>query len=131
MMNIGSANVAALILAAGIPLAAQGEPSVTAQQEINALLANIELSGCEFYRNGSWYNSKMARAHLRDKYNYLVRRDLINAAEDFIEKAATESSMTGKPYQVTCSGREAVPSGHWLRDELARYRELQLKGGNR
>ena len=130
-MNIAWANVAALMLAAGLPLAVQGEPPAIAQQEISALLANIELSGCGFYRNGSWYNSKMARAHLRDKYNYLARRDLINTTEDFIEKGASESSVTGRPYQVRCSGREAVPSSQWLRDELARYRELQTKGVNR
>jgi hypothetical protein len=131
LANIDSANVAAWILAAVLPLAAQAEPSLIVQQEINALLANIELSGCEFYRNGSWYNSKMARAHLRDKYNYMARRNLIDTTEDFIEKGASESSVTGRPYQVRCSGREAVPSGEWLRDELERYRELQIKGANR
>jgi hypothetical protein len=130
-MNIGSANAAALALALGIPLAAHGEPPAVAQQEVNALLAGIERSGCEFYRNGSWYNSKRAQAHLRDKYNYLARRNQINIAEDFIDKGASESSISGTPYQVRCSGREAVPSSQWLREELARYRELQKTGGNR
>ena len=63
------------------------------------MLASIERSGCEFYRNGSWYNSKRAQAHLREKYNYLAGRNLINIAEDFIEKGATESSVTGTPYK--------------------------------
>jgi hypothetical protein len=130
-MKTGSANVAAWVLVLGLPLAAQGEPSAVTQQEINALLADIELSGCEFYRNGSWYNSKKAQVHLRDKYDYLARRDLINTTEDFIEKGASESSISGRPYQVRCNGREPVLSGQWLRDELARYRELQIKGVNR
>jgi hypothetical protein len=130
-MKIGSAKVVALVLALGVPLVAQAEPSAVTQQEVDALLASMERSGCEFYRNGSWYNSKRAQAHLRDKYQYLARRNLINMTEDFIEKAATESSVTGRLYQVRCSGREPMPSSQWLRDELVRYRELQKTGGNR
>ena len=129
-MTFRSANVVALVLALGVPPGAQAEPSAVTQKEVDALLVSIERSGCGFYRNGNWYNSKRAQAHLREKYNYLAGRNLINIAEDFIEKGATESSVTGTPYKVRCSGREAVPSSQWLRDELARYRELQLKGGN-
>jgi hypothetical protein len=93
-----------------------------AQTEINYLLGFVESSGCEFYRNGSWYDSKSAQAHLRYKYEMLAAADRITTAEDFIEKAATKSSLSGRPYQVRCGGGEAVTSNQWLRDVLTRYR---------
>jgi hypothetical protein len=101
---------------------ASAAPPVIAQTEINYLLGFVESSGCEFYRNGSWYDSKRAQAHLRDKYQMLAAADQINTAEDFIEKAATKSSLSGRPYQVRCRGREAVTSKQWLRDVLGRFR---------
>jgi hypothetical protein len=97
--------------------------------EINYLLGFVENSGCKFYRNGSWYDSKTAEAHLRYKYEMLAAGDQINTAEDFIEKAATKSSLSAQPYQVRCSGDEAVASNQWLRDVLARYRAPRLMRG--
>jgi Family of unknown function (DUF5329) len=101
---------------------ASAAPPAIAQTEINFLLGFIESSGCEFYRNGSWYDSKRAQAHLRDKYEMLAGTGQINTAEDFIEKAATKSSLSGRPYQIRCGGGEAVTSNQWLRDVLTRYR---------
>jgi len=101
---------------------ASAAPPAIAQTEISYLLGSIESSACEFYRNGSWYDSKRAQAHLRGKYEILVAADQISTAEDFIEKAATKSSLSGRPYQVRCGGGEAVTSNQWLRDTLARYR---------
>ena len=109
-------------LAGLLPPVARAAPLAIAQTEINYLLAFVESSGCEFYRNGSWYDSKKAQAHLSYKYQMLVARDQINTAEDFIEKAATKSSLSGRPYQVRCRGDDAATSNQWLRDELARYR---------
>lgn len=92
-----------------------------AQIEIDYLLQYVETSGCSFYRNGSWYDSSHAKAHLRTKYDYMAARNLIGSAEDFIDKAATKSSLSGKPYKIRC-GSEEVESGQWLREVLARYR---------
>jgi hypothetical protein len=50
---------------------ARAEPPVNVQREVNFLLSYIGRSGCEFYRNGTWSDSKTAQTHLRDKYNYL------------------------------------------------------------
>ncbi|MGB8328080.1 MAG: DUF5329 domain-containing protein [Steroidobacteraceae bacterium] len=90
--------------------------------EINGLLQFVATSGCAFYRNGSWYDSKRAQAHLREKYDWLAAHDLIRTAEDFIEKGATRSMLSSRPYQVSCRGAAPMASGQWLRDELARYR---------
>jgi hypothetical protein len=97
---------------------ARAEPPTNVQMEVNFLLGYIEGSGCEFYRN----DSKTAQAHLRDKYRFLVARNLISTTEDFIERAATESSFSGQPYKARCNGGATVTSGQWLRDELARFR---------
>ena len=93
-----------------------------AQREIGQLLEYIAESGCEFNRNGSWHKSSAAQAHLRSKYEYLARRNLINAAEDFISMVATKSSVTGDPYEVRCSSRAPVASNRWLSDVLANLR---------
>jgi hypothetical protein len=114
--------VLAPLLGLALLTVASAAPPAIAQTEINYLLGFIESSGCEFYRNGSWYDSKRAQAHLRDKYEMLAAADQISTAEDFIEKAATQSSLSGRPYQVRCGGREAVTSKQWLRDVLTRYR---------
>jgi len=85
---------------------ASAEPPTIAKTEVNYPLGFIESSGCEFYRNGTWYDSKRAQAHLRDKYELLAAADRISTAEDFIEKAATKSGLSGRPYQVRCRGDE-------------------------
>ncbi len=113
---------AGLVLALTLVPLAHAGPRAMAETEINYLLDFVGSSGCEFYRNGGWYDSKRAQAHLRSRYQWLAARDQINTAEDFIEKAATTSSLSGRPYEVKCDGSEAVPSNRWLREELTRYR---------
>lgn len=115
----------AACLAAGLLFfaTAQAAPPPIAQVEINYLLSTVAMSECEFYRNGSWYDAKFAAAHLRSKFQYLLAKDLVHSSEDFIEKAATVSSLSGRPYAIRCKGGEAVPTGQWLLILLARYRE--------
>ncbi|WP_372528719.1 DUF5329 family protein, partial [Piscinibacter sp.] len=91
---------ATLLLGVLLASVARAEPPTSVQIEVNYLLGYIEGSGCEFYRNGTWYNSQMAQSHLRDKYKFLVARNLVNTTEQFIERAATDSSLSGEPYQV-------------------------------
>jgi hypothetical protein len=101
---------------------ARAEIPTNVQIEVNFLLGYVEGSGCEFYRNGTWHDSKAAQVHLRDKYKWLVARNLINTTEDFIERAATESSFSGLPYQVRCNGGATLTSNQWLREELTYLR---------
>lgn len=108
------------VLMLGLLLApvARAEPPATVQAEVNFLLGYVEGSGCAFYRNGAWHDSKEAQAHLRDKYKWLAARNLINTTEEFIERAATQSSFTGLAYKVKCNGGATITSNQWLRDEL-------------
>jgi hypothetical protein len=96
-------------------------PSATAKAEIDQLLTRLESSGCQFERNGSWHNGAEARAHIERKYRYLLNRQLVGSTEDFILGAATQSSMSGKPYQVKC-GNTQVTSGQWMAEQLKQVR---------
>lgn len=116
--TMGSVLMLGLLL---VPVA-RAEPPASVQIEVNFLLGYLEGSRCEFYRNGTWHDSKAAQAHLRGKYRYLVASNLVNTTEQFIERAATESSLSGRPYEVRCNGGATVTSSQWLRDELARFR---------
>jgi hypothetical protein len=123
-MNLRLTRYWVLMLGLLVVPVARAEPRTNVQLEVNFLLGYIEGSGCEFYRNGTWYDGKSAQTHLRDKYKYLVANNLINTTEDFIERAATQSSFSGKPYEVRCNGGAPVTSSQWLRDELARFRRF-------
>jgi hypothetical protein len=124
-MNIRSAVKFGLAPSLLLASLAMGAPSPEVQTEVEYLLQHIEDSGCEFYRNGIWYNSRRARSHLQDKYQYLVAHDEISTTDDFIERAAARSSVTGIPYQIRCSGSAAVESRPWLLDALAAYRQTR------
>jgi len=96
--------------------------STVAQSEVNHLLDFVDQSGCDFYRNGSWYNSKRASTHLRFKYQALAAANRTVTAEEFIAKAATASSLTGQAYAVRCPAELIEPCDAWLSTELTRYR---------
>jgi hypothetical protein len=98
-------------------------PSTAARSEIGQLLAFVAKSGCQFNRNGTWSPAPEASAHLAEKERYLAERGRIASAEDFIAKAATKSSMTGKPYTVRCGSEPAIASDEWLMAELRRFRQ--------
>ena len=100
----------------------QAQTSPQANQEIKGLLDFVELSECKFVRNGSEYPGPEARAHLEKKLNYLEGKNLVSSAEDFIDLAATKSSMSGKAYQVRCA-TGVQPTSTWLKAELQRQRQ--------
>lgn len=91
--------------------------------EIRGLLEFIETSDCTFIRNGTEYAGPRARAHLEQKLNYLESKNRVKSAEDFIDLAATKSSMSGRAYEVRCS-QGTQPAGIWLHRELQRQREF-------
>jgi hypothetical protein len=123
-MRIVKLPLLALIAALNLLPAADAAPPAAAAIEISYLLGLIEQSGCEFFRNGTWYDAQRAQAHLRAKYDMLTATDQIKSAEDFIEKAASNSSMSGQPYQIKCSGGAATTTRQWFSAALARYRKI-------
>jgi len=91
--------------------------------EVSHLMTAVEKSGCKFSRNGSWYSGAEARKHLQKKFDYLDKKDVLTTAESFIEKGASTSSMSGKPYEMQCPGTKQVTSAEWLTAELKRFRQ--------
>ena len=107
-----------------LPVSA-AEPPPEAKAEIQHLLDYLGKSGCQFFRNGSWHSSADARDHVQKKYAALLDRGMVKSTEDFIARAASESSVSGEAYQVRCAGSGAVTTAKWLEAELARYRKLR------
>ena len=91
--------------------------------EIAHLFSYLQTSGCQFYRNGTWYDSSEAVNHLKKKYQYLLDKGMVASSEDFIERAASESSMSGIAYRVRCGSNPAVNSVDWFGAELEKYRK--------
>jgi hypothetical protein len=110
------------MLAAFMGPALPAQAQARAGDDVQHLLDYLGRSGCQFNRNGDWYDARAARDHLQEKYDYLKKRDLVPDAQAFIERAASKSSMSGKPYQVRCGNGQPVPSARWLGAELERYR---------
>lgn len=114
--------IGSILVLALSTVAARAEPQSRAQIEISNLLAYIAGSGCEVNRNGIWYGPKTALYHLRGKYEDMKKLNLINTAEDFIDRVATVSEAGDQPYQVRCAGHPLVTSNQWLGAELAHLR---------
>ncbi len=111
-----------VLLCTGPLTALHAEPTLPMQVEVDYLLSYVETSGCSFYRNGSWYDGASAKAHLRTKYDYLANRHLIASADEFIDKGASSSSFSGKPYKIKCGTNAEVASGPWFHAVLQRFR---------
>lgn len=110
------------LLASGFA-AAQSLPA-NASREIGQLFTALENSGCQFSRNGSWHDAAQASAHLHRKYDYLLKKGKISSAETFIALAASNSSLSGQPYQVRCGQAPVVSCQTWF---MARLRALRAR----
>jgi hypothetical protein len=96
--------------------------SPDAKMEIGQLMDALSQSGCRFQRNGSWYGADEARAHLQRKYDYLLKKDKVDTAEQFIQRAASQSSMSGRAYRVKCQDKEQDASA-WFGGQLRKLRQ--------
>ena len=99
---------------------ATAEPPTSTPEDIQYLLDAIGRSGCEFYRNGSWYAAADARSHLASKYHQVDKKRPVRSVQDFIDWVGTGSSMTGEPYRVRCPGSDEMTSAEWFRRTLER-----------
>lgn len=106
-----------------VAASAQGaEPDPRARKEIAHLIDHLASSGCQFNRNGTWYDAPRAVSHLERKYKYLLDKGLVTDTDAFIRLAASQSSTSGKPYLVKCGNQPETPSAAWFRAALAQLR---------
>lgn len=119
-MRIAGALTATPLLACVLALQASAaeEPANDAEkQKIEMLLKAIAESKLTFVRNGDKHPGKDAAEHMRSKWK--AAADQVKTAEDFIRTCATQSSLSGKPYEVLAEdGKTATPLADWLREKL-------------
>ena len=113
----------AILAAALVPALGAALPNATAQREIDGLLRAVGTSGCQFLRGGTAHPAADAQRHLHKKYEYMATRNMLASAEDFIDKAATGSSISGEPYAIQCGQAAPVRSDEWLRARLQLIRQ--------
>ncbi len=88
--------------------------------ELEELLQQVQTSDCVFIRNGSAHNAEDAADHLRLK---LKRgKKYVGNTENFIDRLASKSSWTGKPYTVRCASEEERAASEWLYELLETVR---------
>ncbi len=112
----------ALALALGSGAAAAAPDASVVDREVAGLMVALESSGCQFNRNGTWYDGKRASSHLRRKYDHARRRGALPDTETFIRLAASRSSVSGKPYRVRCGTQAPMPSEAWFLARLGLLR---------
>ena len=111
--------VAFFVIAVGSAIAQRGpeQTAVTEKEKIEALIQRVvELKDAKFVRNGTAYDAATAAKFLRGKWD--ANASAIKTAQDFIDKAATASSTSGKPYLIRFNDRREVKSADFLRAEL-------------
>jgi Family of unknown function (DUF5329) len=106
-----------LLAFAAAPSLTSGEIAAPEKAKIEALLAHVEkLEGAAFIRNGKDYDPKTAAKFLRGKWEANAKEIL--TASDFIAKAATKSSTSGKPYLIRPKGAPETPCADYLTAQL-------------
>jgi hypothetical protein len=115
----------ALLLGAAAALA-QATPSASEQKLIDTLILRVSnMKTMTFMRNGDEHNAANAAKHMQAKFDHF--KDEIVTAEDFIDRCASRSEVTGKPYQVKLSNGVVKDAKEFLTAELHTLR----KGGGK
>lgn len=113
-----------LLLLVGLASAATAAEEVM-DREIDYLLDTVAASDCVFVRNGKEHPPAAARDHLTLKRR--KGRKYFSSAEEFIDRLASSSSWSGKPYHIRC-GQEDSLAKDWFTAALQDYREQSRQG---
>ena len=115
--------VALLLALAGAP-AARADVSGAERAKIEAVLGHVAgMIEARFLRNGKSYSASEAVRLMRHKWG--IHEDEITDARTFIDRAATKSETTGKPYRIRLADGQIVESGPYLLDVLKKIEEAQ------
>jgi hypothetical protein len=105
-----------LLVAAPSFLLAQNLP-VTEKQKIEALIKQVgDLKDAKFIRNGSPYEVASAVRFLHGKW--AANAAEVKSARDFIDKVASISGTSGKPYFIRFNDGSEIKSRDYLLAEL-------------
>ena len=101
------------------------QPAVTLagsmNEEIDYLISLVGKGGCTFIRNGHKFTGRDARTHLKSKRRRNAQ--FIDSTEEFIEKIASQSATSGKPYLIGCRGEDRQNAREWFTAMLAQHRK--------
>ena len=97
-------------------LHAQNLPAAE-KQKIETLIKQVgELKDAKFIRNGSSYEPSTAVRFLRGKWD--ANKGEVKTVRDFIDKVASKSGTSGKPYLMRFHDGREIPSREFLLGEL-------------
>jgi hypothetical protein len=107
-------------------LVAQATPSAAEERLIDSLIQRVsKMDAMVFMRNGNEYNAADAAKHMQAKYDYF-KKELVTA-EDFIDRCASRSEMTGQPYKVKLTNGAVRDANEFLNSELRALRQQAKK----
>jgi len=108
-------------------LTGASDPSPLEDARIEYLLTVVaSLQDAQFIRNGKAYDSKAAVDHLRTKLRAAGSR--VRTAEDFIRDCASESSISGKPYEIRFADGTVLLAADFLRQKLLEFDASRRSG---
>ncbi|MSR31289.1 MAG: hypothetical protein EXR99_07275 [Gemmataceae bacterium] len=94
------------------------------KKKIEALIEVVEkLPGAKMLRNGAEYDAKTAGRFLRGKWDSSKKQ--IKSVQDFLDKAATVSSTSGKPYEILFGNGKKVTAKEFFLEELERLKKKE------
>ncbi len=124
-MRVDGVTLMNKILLCGLLLVFVLQPTVTfadsMNEEIDHLISSVGTGGCTFIRNGNRLTGRDARAHLKSKRRRNAH--IIDSTEEFIEKIASQSVTSGKPYLISCKGANQQNGREWFTALLAQRRK--------
>ena len=117
-----------LVLALGLAISSfvHAQTLATAErQKIEALIKCVgDLKGAKFIRNGSSYEVSTAVRFLRGKWK--SNESIVKTALDFIDKVASFSGTSGKPYLIRFKDGSEIKSQEFLQAELRKLEKTAL-----
>jgi len=107
-----------LLLGLLLPVSATGQTELAPERKkIDVLIQQVgELKDAKFVRNGSTYEVSTAVRFLRGKWE--ANDSAVKTARDFIDKVASASGTSGKPYLIRFKDGREIKSRDFLLAEL-------------
>jgi hypothetical protein len=126
MTRLVIAVLALICVLAHRPILQAQTQSLTEKQKIEALIKHVEvMKDVKFIRNDREADAKTAARFLRGKWE--AKEAEIKTAKEFIEKVASISSTTGKPYLIRFKDGKQMKGGDYLMGELKKLDNASMK----
>ena len=101
-----------------LPPVVAGQTAPAAErQKIESLIKQVgEIKDAKFIRNGSTYEISTAVRFLRGKWE--ANDSVVKTAQDFVDKVASSSGTSGKPYLIRFKDGREIKSRDFFLAEL-------------